>query len=311
MRSIFHTHEAGNETAELARRCNFPPPGKDVPYHVAVSGGADSLALLVLSAYSLTGVVAWHVDHGLRPESAKEALVVEEAARRFGVDFRSVGVDVRAGPNLEERARLARFQVLPAGIATGHTADDQAETVLLNMMRGAGSRGLAAMAPGPGKPILGIRRHETKALCDAWGLEPVSDPTNSDLSLRRNALRHLVVPKLGEIFERDPVPILCAQADLLREESEFLDQMANAVDAADCRELGGLHPVLARRALRGWLEAASERRISRAETERALAVAKGKAVGAQLGGGWEVRRSGMRLRCQLNANPSRDVAPAD
>lgn len=311
--AIFDGHPATPLTDALARRCSFPSPPLPRPADVAVSGGADSMALLVLAAYATGDVVAWHVDHGLRAGSEREADLVGAAAKRFGAGFRSVRVDLSEGPNIEERARDARRAVLPEGIATGHTADDQAETVVLNMMRGASSRGLGAMRPGPAKPILGLRRSETVALCEAWGLEVVSDPTNDDLRLRRNSVRHRALPLLAEIFERDPVPILCAQADLLREESDYLDGLAAQLDATDCRLLAQAPGVLARRALVAWLGGLSGRRLGRGEIERAMAVARGECVGTELRGGWVLRRRGMRLRAERSPAPSpgADVTAAD
>ena len=122
----------------LLGRCTFPPAGEALV--CAVSGGADSLALLVLACAAGTDVTAVHVDHGLRPESAAEAAVVAGAARRFGARFRSETVVVGEGGNLEARARAARRAVLGSEAATGHTMDDQAETVVLNLLRGVGAR---------------------------------------------------------------------------------------------------------------------------------------------------------------------------
>ena len=128
----------------LLERCTFPSAG--TPVVCAVSGGPDSTALLVLACAAGLQVEAVHVDHGLRPESAGEAAVVEATAARFGASFRAVAVHVGAGPNLEARARTARYAQLPPDVLTGHTADDQAETVLINLLRGSGTAGLAGMA---------------------------------------------------------------------------------------------------------------------------------------------------------------------
>src|SRR3954468_16835813 len=126
----------GNSAGPLLGRCRFPAPGTSVT--CAVSGGADSLALLVLACAAGLSVTAVHVDHGLRPRSEAEAHVVQEAATRFGARFRAEAVHVGDGANLEARARAARYAVLPPDVLTGHTADDQAETVLVNVLRGAG-----------------------------------------------------------------------------------------------------------------------------------------------------------------------------
>src|SRR5436190_5711991 len=158
----------------LLARCRFPPASS--PVVCAVSGGADSLALLVLACAAGLAVTAVHVDHGLRPGSADEAGVVAEAAARFGAEFRSERVTVAEGPNLEARARDARYAVLSVDVLTGHTSDDQAETVLVNLLRGAALDGLAGMRDDGRRPILALRRSETAGLCAALGLEPVADP---------------------------------------------------------------------------------------------------------------------------------------
>src|SRR5436853_503726 len=161
----------------LLARCTFPPAG--VPVTCAVSGGADSLALLVLAVAAGCNVTAVHVDHGLRPGSAAEADVVATAAGQYGAAFRAATALVDPGPNLEARARAARYAALPDDVLTGHTADDQAETVLLNLLRGAGIDGLAGMRPDRRRPLLALRRRETAALCEAFELEPVSYPSNT------------------------------------------------------------------------------------------------------------------------------------
>ena len=99
-------------------------------------------------------------------------------------------VVVAPGPNLEARARSARHGALPAGALTGHTADDRAETVLLNLLRGAGPTGMRGVARDPRRPLLALRRHETQALCEALGLQVVVDPSNHDPAFRRNRVRH-------------------------------------------------------------------------------------------------------------------------
>ena len=125
---------AAPEITGLLARCHYPRSG--TPVVCAVSGGADSLALLVLARAAGCPALAVHVDHGLRPGSAGEADVVAAVAAAVGADFRAERVDVAAGPNLEARARAARYGVLPDGALTGHTADDRAETMLINGLLG-------------------------------------------------------------------------------------------------------------------------------------------------------------------------------
>jgi len=138
--------------SQLLDRCSFPTAG--TPVDCAVSGGPDSLALLVLAIEAGLEVTAWHVDHGLRSTSAAEGRTVVEVAGRLGAQARRVVAQVADGPNLEARARDARRAALPPGVLTGHTADDQAETVLMNLLRGSGVPGAAGIGdphrrPGP------------------------------------------------------------------------------------------------------------------------------------------------------------------
>jgi tRNA(Ile)-lysidine synthase len=261
-----------------------------------VSGGPDSLALLVLAVEAGCDVTAVHVDHGLRPGSAAEAGVVADAARRFGASFEGLRVDLAGGPDLEARARAARRAALPPGALLGHTADDQAETVLLNLLRGASLAGLAGFDPAA-RPIRRLRRVETHGLCAALGLEPVADPSNLDPAHRRNRVRHELLPLLDAIAERDVAAVLARQADLVREDDDFLDELALAVDPTDARALAAAPPVLARRAVRRWLRDGPERHPpDRATVERVLAVARGGAVACEVGGGRSVRRTRGRLR---------------
>ncbi len=281
----------GDATQRLLPRCTFPPPGTAVT--CAVSGGADSLALLVLAVAAGCDVTAVHVDHALRPGSHLEADVVRDAAERFGAGFRAVRVDVGEGPNLEARARAARYAALPVDVLTGHTADDQAETVMVNLLRGAGASGLAAMRPGPRRPLLALRRADTVALCEALGLAVVHDPSNDDPRHLRNRVRHELLPLLDELARRDLVPVLIRQADVARDEADLLDELAAALDPTDARVLAAAPVPLARRAVRRWLT--EEHPPDLATVERVLDVARGLAVGTDLGRGRRVTRHQQRL----------------
>ncbi len=277
----------------LLARCTFPTG--DVT--CAVSGGADSLALLVLAVEAGCRVTAVHVDHGLRPGSAGEADVVAAAAARYGAGFRAEKVDVAPGPNLEARARAARYAVLPAGVLTGHTADDQAETVLLNLLRGAGLDGLAGMRT-EGHPILALRRTETEAICRAEGLQPVTDPTNTNPAHRRNQVRHELLPLLDAIAQRDVVGVLARQAAILRDEAAVLDILAAAIDPTSARQLMTSPPAIARRAVRRWLAEGEDHPPDAATVERVLAVAHGVAKGTDVGAGRRVARTNNVLRLE-------------
>jgi tRNA(Ile)-lysidine synthase len=299
---------AAELTASLLQRCNFPPPGSH--FDCAVSGGPDSLALLVLACAHRCEVVAWHVDHGLRPGSAEEAGVVEEAAARFGARFEGVRADVEPGPNLEARARTARRRVLPPGHATGHTADDQAETILINMLRGAGLDGLAGMRHDHTHPLLELRRAETRSLTKSLGLTPVFDPSNLDPAYLRNRVRRELLPLCSELARRDVVPILARQARLLADDADQLDLLAETwresagagVAEIPVATLLALPAPLARRALRALLRDGDEAHPpGLAAVERVLAVARGEAAACDIEGGRHVRRS----RGHLYVEPAR------
>ncbi len=262
----------------------------------AVSGGADSLALLLLAVDAGLDVTAVHVDHGLRPGSAAEAGLVDAIATRVGARFRSERVDVAPGGDLEARARSARRAVLPAGTLFGHTADDQAETVLLALLRGAGLDGLRGMPP-EGHPLLDLRRSETLAICEEAGIVPFRDPSNDDLRFRRNRVRHELSPLLDAIAERDVTPLLARTARLVRDDVALLDELAAELDPTDARAVAAAPVPVARRALRRWLRAfdAECHPPDAAAVERVLAVARGEARAAQVSGGIEVRRSRQHL----------------
>lgn len=278
---------------QLSARCTFPAPGTDVV--CAVSGGADSLALLALACAARLNVTAVHVDHGLRPGSEAEAEVVAAAAERFGALFRSETVMVEPGSDLENRARQARHSVLGPTAMTGHTADDQAESVLINLLRGAGLDGISAMDPGFRHPILALRRAETVALCSELGLDPVEDPSNKDRRFVRNRIRHEALPLLADISDRDPVPLLIRTADHARRIAADLDTLAAALDSTDCRALREAVPSVAHHALRRWLQDATGYPPSAAELERVMAVVRGEAVACEIEPGVRIARSDQRL----------------
>ncbi|MCB0976849.1 MAG: tRNA lysidine(34) synthetase TilS [Acidimicrobiales bacterium] len=299
--------DSGDEAtvASLLERTTFPDPSR--PVTCAVSGGPDSLALLVLACASGRDVTAVHVDHGLREGSAGEADVVAEAARRFGAAFRSVSVEVGDGPNLEARAREARYAVLPTDVCTGHTADDRAETMILNLLRGAGPAGLGALRPGVRHPILALRRAETVALCDRLGLRPVTDPSNADPRHRRNRVRREVLPLLADVAGRDVVPVLARQGDLFAELDEDLVAAAVDVDPTDATALRTVSRAVARTAVRLWLiesGVGDGHPPDSGAVQRVLDVAAGDVRATEVAGGWRVARTAGRLRLEPPAQPA-------
>ncbi len=285
---------AGAGVAELLGRCHFPTA--DTAVTCAVSGGADSSALAVLAVAAGLAATLVHVDHGLRPGSHQEADVVAALAGRLGARFRAVSARVAPGPNLEARARAARYLALGPDALTGHTADDQAETVLLNLLRGASTDGLAGFAPDR-RPLRELRRHETRALCTAVGVEVVADPSNEDPAFARNRVRHELVPLASAVARRDVVPVIARQAALLRDDAALLDELASRLDPTDVAALADAPAPLARRALRGWLRSGPEAHPpSSAELERVLEVVRGGVRACELAGGRRVHRHGGRLR---------------
>ncbi len=283
------------------------------PVVVACSGGADSLGLLVLAHAAGLEPIAVHIDHGLRADSADDAEVVAHAAARLGVSWQTVRVHVEPGGNLEARARDARYRALAivceqAGanaILVAHTADDQAETVLLNVMRGSGTAGLAGMARRQGnvvRPLLHLRRAEVRAVVERADLPIAEDPTNADRRWRRAWIRHDVLPMLERGAKRDLVPILVRQAEIFRAESDLLDGMGDDLieraggcerdSALAVRVLADAPVPIARRAIRRWLGPPPP---SADEVERVLAVVRRECVGTQLAGGKTVQRSSGRI----------------
>ena len=180
---------------------------------VACSGGPDSMALLD-ALIRLAPPRRWrlhvaHVDHGLRPSSAGEAEIV--GALADGLPFHRLKVRVDAGGSLQDRARRARHEALrqaardahAAVVALGHTADDQAETVLMRLLSSATPHGLQAMAERDGRasrPLLRVWRADTIAYCAALGIAVVDDPSNHDRRFLRTRVRHELLPALEEAF---------------------------------------------------------------------------------------------------------------
>ncbi len=285
---------AGVPVVELLERCRFPPPGTEVD--CAVSGGPDSTALLVLAVEAGLVVTAWHVDHGLRSGSSAEGAMVARLAAGLGATARCMEATVDDGPNLEARARDARRAVLPPGVLTGHTADDQAETVLVNLLRGAGVPGAAGIGSPERRPLLALRRRETRALCEDLGIQPLADPMNDDPRFVRNRIRHEVLPLLADVSGRDPIPLLARHAMRAAEATHLLSGLVADVDPTDVRALAELPDDLVRLALRGWLtRGADGLPPDSASVERVLDVARGRIRATEVVGGYRVVRSAGRL----------------
>jgi len=218
---------------------------------LAVSGGPDSTAMahLVTAARPDLTACVIHICHGLRDDREDEA-AARAHAQSLGLAFRSLRVSVRpAGTGPEDAARRARMAALATAarehhasfVCTGHTADDQAETVLLNLARGAGLSGLAGIpavrALDNGvwlvRPLLGLRRSVARAVADATGLPVAVDPSNDDPGPRRNRARHDVLVRLASLTGggTDPVDALARAAAHARRDAAALDSIAEAAAA--------------------------------------------------------------------------------
>ncbi|WP_414899770.1 tRNA lysidine(34) synthetase TilS [Sphingomonas flavalba] len=246
----------------------------DAPLGIAVSGGPDSLALLLLAHAAHDGpVAAATVDHGLRPAAAEEAATVATLCRTLAVDHAILRVTVHpAGTGIQAAARTARYRALAdwcaggdiATLATAHHADDQAETLLMRLNRGAGLAGLAGVRAdrplGPGlrlvRPLLGWRKAELAALVAAQGIAAADDPSNHDGRHDRTAMRALLAanPLL------DPLRIAASAHHLAESENalawaaaEILSGRITRAPGAITLDHAGLPSEMLRRAVGGIL----------------------------------------------------------
>jgi tRNA(Ile)-lysidine synthase len=226
---------------------------------LGLSGGADSVALLdalvSLSSRHRLHVVVAHLDHGLRPDSAEDAAFCGRLCAGFGVPLHAAVADVsarvrREGGGLEQAARRERYRFLrrvreetgAAAIAVAHTRDDQAETLLMRLLRGAGATGLGGMRPRTGRllrPLLEVSRQEVLAHLRDRGLEWREDPTNADLRHLRNRVRHELLPYLEARFNPALRTALARTAGLLAEEAAHLGREADALLGRIARRDGG------------------------------------------------------------------------
>lgn len=254
-----------------ALRASHGRAGRPKRLLIGLSGGADSMALTallrLLREELALALYCVHVHHGLRGASDSEEVFVMDFCRREALPLVIKRLGLIPGPGMEERARKARYQAFRQAmeecaaeeLVLGHHADDQAETVLMRLMRGAGSRGLAAMREyhnGIWRPLLPYRRDEIlAALADqmpSW----MEDESNADTDLRRNALRSLVLPQMERISP-GCTKTLCRSALILADEADYWRDFAQTwlkhhastrlplsfLMVEDCRKL----PIAARR----------------------------------------------------------------
>jgi tRNA(Ile)-lysidine synthase len=262
----------------LAVRRALPAADGTAPVLVACSGGADSLALLAATVFETRRdrrrVLGVTVDHGLQDGSAAHADRVVAQMATLGAD-ETVSVRVRveaSGQGPEAAAREARYAVLAdvaqrtgaSAVLLGHTLDDQAETVLLGLTRGSGSRSLAGMRPAFEvflRPLLALTRSRLEAACRAEGIGWWTDPHNADPRFTRARLRHRVLPVLEAELGPGVAAALARTAEALREDAETLDALTDAAwpaarvpdpsgDGLDVDVLAGLGPGIRHRLLR-------------------------------------------------------------
>ncbi len=299
---------------------------------VAVSGGPDSLALLHLLAARAT---AWklrlgiaHLDHGLRQESAQDADFVRQKAARLTVTLHSKRVDMR---DLQRRWRLsteaagrkARYRFFEetaehygyGKVALAHHADDNGETLLLNLLRGSGRLGLGGMPPiREGRyirPLIRATRAEIMDYLVQRGLSALADPTNSDHGFLRNRIRHQLIPLLERDYQPGVRAVLHRSAEVLRDEEDWIESQIQPIleQTVISRQPGrltlgagalrALAPAIQRRVVRAGLRGVPNdlRRIAFVHIEEILALAKRPGDGGplHLPGGVRVRRQGDAL----------------
>ena len=240
----------------------------DERWCVALSGGADSLALTAVAA-AAKPTVALIVDHRLQSGSGRVAATAREQALALGcVDAQVLCVDVGTEGGPEAAARSARYQALrdargEAPVLLAHTLDDQAETVLLGLGRGSGARSIAGMRvcdPPWYRPLLAVRRAVTHAACEELRLTPWQDPHNVDRRFTRTRLRTEVLPLLEDVLGGGVAEALARTATALREDTQALDDLAADALAEigtggglDTARLATLPDAVRRRVIRGWL----------------------------------------------------------
>jgi tRNA(Ile)-lysidine synthase len=256
----------------------------DGPILVACSGGPDSLALLHALHELGADLVVAHLDHRVRAGSDDDARFVGQQAKKLGVPFvqEAAGeIDPKASP--EEGLRAVRLVFLERAadssgatrIATGHTLDDQAETVLMRVVAGTGRRGLGGIPPVRGpyiRPLIDLRRADTEDFCASLKLKPRRDPTNADVTFRRNAVRAELLPFIKDRFNARAAEALARLADVVRDEDAWLDdQAALALQAEPAGEaikiptgeLAKLPTALQRRVIRLAVPTATHEEVER------------------------------------------------
>jgi tRNA(Ile)-lysidine synthase len=303
------------ETRRLRDLADRAGPRLDLPTGplvVALSGGADSAALAYLIRSAARPVRAIHVDHGLEA-SPRLAEAAGDIANSLRIDISILGIEIPPGSSPEARAREARYQAIRGALSPGewaltaHTLDDQAETILMNLLRGTGPSGLRGIPTRNGwvaRPLLSISRSETREIATLAGLAYLDDPTNTDLTIRRNEIRLHVLPDLAGRFNPRLAESLARASSLLEADEEYLDGLAGRIlfltghgsTAVSVGELVSAPSAVADRVVRRMLATVrpphgGEHR----EVAEIWRVARGDRSRAVLAGGIEVVREGPLL----------------
>lgn len=298
-----------------------------------LSGGSDSTFLAWALCEIGCEVIAFHLDHGLRSDSDQDAQAAASIAEVLGIPIHSMAttIEVAPGTSPETAAREARYAIAEQTaddvgadwIATGHTADDQVETFFINLARGAGLDGLAAIPPRRGRivrPMLAVSREIARQVCEAHGFMYVDDPSNTDTSILRNKIRHELVPKLAETLGPGYRDAMLRQFTYLRGDAELLNALADAKLKHSTTLAGGLAIAIEAEALAGLNKALARRMVRRALTgigvetppagrfvEDAIMSAQ-KGGSSDLGGGYIARREGEYLVIRPGRLPVPDPA---
>ena len=307
-----HLHQQIRRTI---RRYDLCPTGARLI--VALSGGSDSVALVLLLQElaehgEFTVVSLAHLNHRLRCTAARDEQFCRELARRVGLPIDVESIDVRSYAatqrlSVEDAARRLRYDFLHRvaesvtadRIAVGHTRDDQAETFLYKLIRGAGLTGLGGIHPRRGRvvrPLLEVGRGDLRRYLESRGQSWVDDETNDDLSNPRNRIRHNVLPELDATGGAPSAPAIARAAAIVREDGQFLDELSERrfhslvvrrdfgleIEASSLLSEAG--PIRRRIVLAALRLAAPNREIGFDHVEAALEVAAGAAAGVDVPG---------------------------
>ncbi len=290
-----------NQLVDSALKRTRLPPG---PVTVALSGGADSAALALLAAETDRKVSVAHINHGLEASEILAAAAAEVASR-LDLPFDAISIRVPPGPSLEAKARAARYAALSnvdGPVVTGHTRDDAIETMLINLVRGTGADGLGGipyhLPPNIYRPILDVSRSETREIAALARLPFRDDPSNDDLRLTRNHIRHVVIPRLRDLNPKLDEAMSRAAA-ALRVDCEYLDELAGGPppEALEVSVLATLSRPVADRLVMRWL-VSHEVEVNADLVERVWSVVLGASDSQDLEGGRSVVRDRAVIRIE-------------